>query len=113
MNYIPARLTAVSYCLVAPVVNGNIMTAYKCWKQQGGDWKSPNAGPVMASGAGALQVSLGGTASYHNKVQFRPVLGVAQEHGRPLTAATLLSAITLVNATTVLWLVFIAVFFFC
>ena len=110
MNFIPARLTAVSYCLLAPVVQGSMATAYRCWQSQAADWKSPNAGPVMAAGAGALQVSLGGTASYNNQVQFRPVLGVSQEKGRPLSAATLLCACRLINATTLLWLAAIFIF---
>ncbi|NRB41295.1 MAG: cobalamin biosynthesis protein CobD [Pseudomonadales bacterium] len=104
MNFIPARLTALSYCLLAPVVQGSISTAYRCWQLQGAQWKSPNAGPVMAAGAGALQVSLGGVASYHGSMHFRPILGVEADRGRPLSAATLILACKLVNASAVLWL---------
>ena len=110
LNYIPARLTALSYCLLAPLVHGNIRLAYECWQNQGGTWKSPNAGPVMSAGAGALQVSLGGTASYNGQVQYRPTLGVDIDQGRPLNAATLLAACKLVNSTVILWLLLIFIF---
>jgi adenosylcobinamide-phosphate synthase len=53
LNFIPARLTALSYALL-----GHCRSAFSCWQSQAPLWDSPNAGPVMASGAGALQVSL-------------------------------------------------------
>lgn len=70
LNYLPARLTAVAYALC-----GSTRTALRAWQQQAPDWDSPNAGPVMASGAGALQLTLGGTARYHGKDETRPPLG--------------------------------------
>ena len=102
LNYIPARLTALTYALV-----GNTRLAFQCWKQQGYRWKSPNAGPVMASGAGAINVSLGGSATYHDHVQQRPDLGPDIQHSAPASADTINKACNLVNRALLLWVVVI------
>lgn len=70
LMWLPARLTALSYALC-----GHGLEAVKCWWQQGSKWYSPNAGPVMAAGAGALRVSLGGDAVYGGKLKERLTLG--------------------------------------
>jgi adenosylcobinamide-phosphate synthase len=62
-------------------------------------WSSPNAGPVMASGAGALGVSLGGAATYEGQLEQRPVLGA----GPAAVASDILRAWRLVFHTALLW----------
>lgn len=98
-NYLPARLTALSYVLLAPGRHGK-RRAWQCWRTQAPQWDSPNAGPVMASGAGALNVKLGGAAVYHGQLEQRPTLGA----GAPAVGADIDRAWRLVTHTTALWL---------
>ena len=96
LNFVPARLTALTYALI-----GRTGSALRCWRQQAGAWESPNAGPVMAAGAGALGVGLGGGAYYHGQWEERPVLGM----GPPPDAASIPAALRLVTFGVALWLV--------
>ncbi|PWQ94863.1 adenosylcobinamide-phosphate synthase CbiB [Leucothrix arctica] len=94
LNLIPARLTAFSYALT-----GNFMGAMKAWRAQIGQWYSPNAGVVMATGAGALSISLGGNATYHGKQKSRPTLG----SGSAPKAKDLSRALILIDRCVYLW----------
>ena len=96
LNYFPARLTALTYAFF-----GNTSRALACWRKQAPRWDSPNAGPVMAAGAGALQVSLGGAAIYHGKLEVRPSLG----EGRAPQALDIGRALALVRNGMRLWLI--------
>ena len=95
LNWLPARLTALSYALL-----GNTRLAWSCWQTQAPQWSSPNAGPVMASGAGALELALGGTAVYDGETENRPMLG----KGMPANAKDISRAWRLVLGTTALWI---------
>ena len=105
LNYIPARLTALAYTLCGSI-NGQTSNAWQSWRQQSGTWKSPNAGPVMAAGAGAIGVEIGGNAQYHGENQQRPVLGA----GSPPMAKSIDDACALVNYSLALWLIVICLF---
>ena len=94
-NYLPARLTALTYLML-----GASRDAWRCWRGQAPAWDSPNAGPVMAAGAGSLQIRLGGTARYHGHDEHRPALGC----GTPPVAADVGRALTLVRRTLTAWL---------
>ncbi len=96
LNWVPARLTALTYVLI-----GRSGTAWRCWRSQAASWESPNAGPVMAAGAGALAVKLGGAAVYHGRMEPRPPLG----EGREPAAADIGRAVVLVRHGVGLWLV--------
>jgi adenosylcobinamide-phosphate synthase len=95
LNYVPARLTACTYGLL-----GRCARAWRCWRRQARAWKSPNAGPVMAAGAGALGVQLGGPAYYHGQLTPRPPLG----EGDAPTGADIERALTLVERGMLVWL---------
>lgn len=95
LNFVPARLTALTYALL-----GRTQDALACWRAQAGAWGSPNAGPVMAAGAGALGVTLGGAAVYGGQVESRVTLGA----GEAATAADIPRAVALVERGQWLWL---------
>lgn len=95
LNYLPARLVALTYAVL-----GQTRRAWGCWRRQAPQWDSPNAGPVMAAGAGALGLSLGGPAIYHGELHERPTLG----EGEAPTARDIERALDMVWAGVGLWL---------
>ncbi len=95
LNYLPARLTALTYALL-----GKTQQALFCWRTQASAWDSPNAGPVMAAGAGALGISIGGAACYRGEWRHRPLLGVAAK----AEASDIKRALKLVRYGVYLWL---------
>lgn len=96
MNYIPARLTALSYALA-----GNTKNAFACWNQQANQCASPNGGPVMTAGAGALNICIEGYVSYHGKNLLKPVMG----KGLPPNSQAIKRALTLLDKALLIWLV--------
>ncbi|GGA33091.1 adenosylcobinamide-phosphate synthase CbiB [Dyella nitratireducens] len=95
LNFMPARLTAFTYALC-----GHFEGAMRCWHTQAPQWDSPNAGPVMAAGAGALRVRLGGAAPYDGVWEARPELG----EGATPDADAIHRALQLLQRGVVLWL---------
>jgi len=122
LGIVPARLTALTYAVLASrradprlamrppggqrthvSVGAHFLQtrqALDCWREQAPAWDSPNAGPVMAAGAGALGIRLGGPARYQGEWHERPVLGV----GDPPEAADIERALALVRHGVLLWL---------
>lgn len=94
LNYVPARLTALTYALL-----GDRRLALACWRSQAPAWDSPNAGPVMAAGAGALNLTLGGPARYRGEWHERPPLGGGAAPG----AGDIERALALVRRGVLLW----------
>lgn len=99
LNWLPARCCALSYA-----ITGNWKLSMSCWQQQAQHCESPNAGPVMASGAGALGVCLGGSARYDGLDVIRPELG----EGRLAGWEDIGAALDLVWRATILWVGVIA-----
>jgi len=95
LNWLPARLTALSYLLL-----GDSKKAWFCWQKQSPFCESPNAGVVMSAGAGCLNVQLGGSAIYHGLLKNKPILGV----GRIAVNEDIKRANLLVVLTALLWL---------
>ncbi|MBH2033324.1 MAG: cobalamin biosynthesis protein [Pseudomonadales bacterium] len=96
LNYLPARLVALTYALC-----GQTALALSCWRTQAPTWDSPNAGPVMAAGAGALGLALGSAAIYHGELHQRSPLG----EGTAPAAADIRRTLQLVQSGVAVWLV--------
>ncbi len=94
LNWIPARLTALSYMLL-----GDSHNAWVCYRQQSQHCESPNAGVVMSAGAGSLNVNLGGPAIYHGQLKNKPILGTE----RKATNQDIKRANQLIIKTILLW----------
>jgi len=96
LNWPPARLTALGYILAGDTARG-----WRCWRSQGHRTDSPNGGVVMAAGAGALGLQLGGSTAYHGVMCDKPLLG----EGLPARGPDIYRAIRLVQRALILWLV--------
>lgn len=95
LNWVPARCCAFSYALA-----GRFRAALRCWNTQAALCDSPNAGPVMAAGAGALGIVLGGVARYDGAAHWRPALG----EGSVAQPSDINRALGLLRRATVIWL---------
>lgn len=100
LNWIPARLTALAYAIA-----GNTKSALLSWHKQAKHWHGINPGVVMASGAGALNITLGGSAMYHGQCIERPELGCDKKP----ESTDIERAINLVYKSIVIWLLVIAI----
>ena len=89
------RLTAAAFAVV-----GDFEDAVYCWRTQARDWSDPDAGVVLAAGAGALGVRLGMPLTAIEGVEVRPELGLGEQADSP----TLDSVVGLVWRALVLWL---------
>lgn len=100
LNWLPARLTALSYACL-----GQTKTALLCWKTQAPLLDSPNAGPVMTSGAGALDIQLGGPAWYHGQLKDKVHFGT----NKSVINNDIHRANALISNSLLLWLVVIII----
>jgi adenosylcobinamide-phosphate synthase len=96
LNWIPARITCLTYCFLSRQA-----IRFRELYQQARCWDSPNAGPVLAAGAWALGVRLGGAARYHGSDIIRPKLGM----DRMAEPEDIDHALLLIRQGLFLWLV--------
>lgn len=88
------RLTAASFAVV-----GDFEDAIYCWRTQAPGWPDPDAGVVLAAGAGAMGVRLGMPLTAIEGVEVRPELGVGDTADSPF----LDSLVGLVWRALVVW----------
>lgn len=96
IEWLPVRLTAATFAIV-----GNFEDAIYCWRTQAAAWPDPEAGIVLASGAGALGVRLGMPVAQFDPVIERPELGIGDE----ADVDFMQSAVGLVWRALVFWLI--------
>jgi adenosylcobinamide-phosphate synthase len=96
VEWLPMRLTASTFAIV-----GNFEDAIYCWRTQAAAWPDPEAGVVLASGAGALGVRLGMPVSQFDQSIERPELGTGDE----ADVDFMQSAVGLVWRAMVFWLI--------
>ncbi|MDP9850055.1 cobalamin biosynthesis protein [Streptosporangium lutulentum] len=74
-NFVPARITGLLTALAAPLIGGSARQAAAVLRRDGHRHPSPNSGRCEAAFAGALDVTLGGTNVYGDRVEHRPEMG--------------------------------------
>jgi cobalamin biosynthesis protein CobD/CbiB len=94
LDWPAVRLTAASFAVV-----GDFEDAVYCWRTQARSWPDPNAGIVLAAGAGAMGVRLGMPIQDVDGMLPRPELGV----GEPADGPFLDSTVGLVWRALVVW----------
>ena len=77
------RLTAAAFALV-----GDFENAVNCWRTQARTWHDPDAGVLLAAGAGAMGVRLGMPVQEVDGAQPRPELGLGEEADGPFLDTT-------------------------
>ena len=75
VNIPGSRLSAILATVLAPTIVGRPADAWRVWRRDAKHHPSPNAGPVEASFAGAMDVTLGGVNQYGERVEDRHTLG--------------------------------------
>ena len=96
IDWIPQRASAFTFAVV-----GNFEDALFCWQSQAAPWLRPEEGIVLASGAGALGVRLGGPIPVGDDLVDRPVLG----SGEPAREDALASLEGLLWRALIVWLI--------
>ncbi len=96
LEWLPIRMTAMTFAIV-----GNFEDTVHCWRTQAASWPDPEAGILLASGAGALGVRLGMPIAQGGMLEDRAELGV----GDAADADFMQSAVGLVWRSVVFWLI--------
>lgn len=95
LDWLPVRAAAFSFAIA-----GNFQGAMECWRNQAWQWWERNEGVLLAAGAGAIGVKLGGAIPLPNGSIERAELGAgAQADPEYLEGAT-----ALIWRVTLFWL---------
>lgn len=98
-NWIPARLSSLLACLLAPLAGGSIRTALRVFVKFRRAHESPNAGHPEAAYAGVLDLRLGGPSLYEEGLIAKPWIN---PEGGTAQTKDIRRAVLLMYAQTVL-----------
>jgi len=104
-NYIPARLSLLLIPLASMVTGHNAWQSFKTGLKDRRKSPSPNSGFSEACMAGALEIRLGGSASYAGKLKEKPYLGKST---RPIIATQIIDSNVIAATTSVIYILFFA-----
>ncbi len=117
VNYIPSRLAAIFMIAAALILPGcDGVNAFRVWRRDCRNHKSPNAAQTESVCAGALHLELGGDAWYFGKPVIKQTIGYPDREpepadiGRAGNLMLLTSIIALFFFTAVAALIILAVF---
>ena len=99
VNFIPARLAGVLMCLAAPLAGLDGKNAWRIFRRDRKNHKSPNSAHTEAAAAGALHVQLAGPNYYFGKLVEKPTIG---DDDRPISAEDIRRVNRLLYATAAL-----------
>ena len=105
VNFIPARLAGVLLCLAARPAGFDGRNAWRIFRRDRKNHKSPNSAHTEAAAAGALDVQLAGSSYYFGKLVEKPTIS---DPLRPVEPADILRCNRLMYAGT-----FLAMVHFC
>ena len=105
LNFFPARIAGVLMCLGSTAVGYDGKNAWRVFKRDRKNHKSPNSAHTEAACAGALQLRLAGPNFYFGKLVEKPYIGDDQ---RPIEALDILRSGRILYATA-----FFALLLFC
>ena len=105
LNFLPARIAGVLMCLGAAAAGYDGRNAWRIFRRDRKNHKSPNSAHTEAACAGALQLRLAGPSCYFGRLVEKPAIGDGQ---RPIEALDILRAGRILYATA-----FLALLLFC
>lgn len=102
-NFIPARLTAIIMILASAVAGMDYKNAFRIYRRDRRNHKSPNSAQTESVCAGALDVQLAGDAYYFGQLVHKPTIG---DNLRKIVPEDILRANELMGVTAVLAVIF-------
>jgi adenosylcobinamide-phosphate synthase len=106
LNFLPARIAGVLMCLGAALAGFDGRNAWRIFRRDRKNHKSPNSAHTEAATAGALHVRLAGNNYYFGQLVEKPTIG---DDDRPVEPGDILGANRIMYATALLCLLLCAV----